>query len=140
MVGLKPTLGAIPAETTRDAFGNNIYAGPLARTVTDAAVMHAALAGPSPRDPWTRTSIDHLGLAPSLIGDDLGAVHIGYIPRCANLSVAADVTANTEAALSASASLGAEIEGVSEPIDWTEYEGRILYKANFTVFCAQHLP
>jgi aspartyl-tRNA(Asn)/glutamyl-tRNA(Gln) amidotransferase subunit A len=43
LVGHKPTLGAVPYDTTRDAFGNNIYAGPLARTVTDAAVMHAVL-------------------------------------------------------------------------------------------------
>src|SRR5215471_7797833 len=53
LVGLKPTLGAVPADTTRDAFGNNIYAGPLARTITDAAIMHAVLAGPSGKDPWS---------------------------------------------------------------------------------------
>src|ERR1700738_4148614 len=40
LVGLKPTLGAVPADTSRDAFGNNVYAGPLARTITDAAIMH----------------------------------------------------------------------------------------------------
>ena len=53
LVGLKPTLGAVPDDTTRDAFGNNVYAGPLPRTITDAAIMHAVLAGPSEKDPWT---------------------------------------------------------------------------------------
>ena len=45
LVGLKPTLGAVPADTSRDAFGNNVYAGPLARTITDAAIMHSVLVG-----------------------------------------------------------------------------------------------
>ena len=53
LVGLKPTLGAVPADTSRDAFGNNVYAGPLARTITDAAIMHSVLVGPSDKDPWT---------------------------------------------------------------------------------------
>ena len=36
--------------------------------------------------------------------------------------------------------MGADVEEVSEPIDWIEYEGRVLYQANFAVFCAQYLP
>ena len=53
LVGHKPTLGAVPYDTTRDAFGNNVYAGPLSRTITDAAVMHSTLVGASTKDPWT---------------------------------------------------------------------------------------
>jgi aspartyl-tRNA(Asn)/glutamyl-tRNA(Gln) amidotransferase subunit A len=56
LVGLKATLGAVPADTTRDAFGNNVYAGPLARTITDAAIMHAVLTGPSAKDPWSQAA------------------------------------------------------------------------------------
>ncbi len=140
LVGLKPTLGAVPADTTRDAFGNNVYAGPLARTVTDAAVMHAILTGPSEKDPWSQGGADLHVLSPALVGQDLSAIRIGYIPRCANPRVAADVAANTQACLSAWAALGAEVEEVSDEIDWIEYEGRVLYQANFTVFCAQYLP
>ena len=66
LVGLKPTLGAVPADTTRDAFGNNVYAGPLARTVTDAAIMHAVLAGPSDKDPWTLSGGVQHPLSPKL--------------------------------------------------------------------------
>lgn len=140
VVGLKPTLGAVPADTTRDAFGNNIYAGPLARTVTDAAVMHAVLTGPSAKDPWSIKGEDIRQLSPRLIGGDLSGIRIGYIARCANPRVAADVTANTGAALDAWAALGAEVDEVTEAIDWIELEGRILYQANFTVFCAPYLP
>ncbi|MFX5743241.1 hypothetical protein ABTE37_20080, partial [Acinetobacter baumannii] len=71
---------------------------------------------------------------------DLSGVRVGYIARCANPRVAADVTANTGAALDAWAALGAEVEEVTEAIDWIELEGRILYQANFAVFCAPYLP
>lgn len=140
LVGLKPTLGAVPADTSRDAFGNNVYAGPLARTVTDAAIMHAVLSGPSAKDPWSQTGQDTHALSPALTGNDLSAIRIGYLPRCANPRVAADVIANTQACLDAWASLGADVEEVIDTIDWIEYEGRVLYQANFTVFCAQYLP
>lgn len=140
VVGLKPTLGAVPGDTTRDAFGNNIYAGPLARTVTDAAVMHAVLTGPSAKDPWSIKGEDQRQLSPRMTGSDLSGTRIGYIARCANPRVAADVTANTRAALDAWSALGAEVDEVTDAIDWIELEGRILYQANFTVFCAPYLP
>ncbi|MBL8569312.1 MAG: amidase [Phreatobacter sp.] len=140
LVGLKPTLGAVPYDTTRDAFGNNIYAGPLARTVTDAAVMHAVLTGATAKDPWTQGNEDRRRLSPTLIGQDLSGVRIGYIERCANPRVAADVLANTRASLDAWAGLGADVEDVTDAIDWIELEGRILYQSNFAVFCAPFLP
>jgi len=141
LVGLKPTLGAVPADTARDAFGNNTYAGPLARSVTDAAIMHAVLAGPSAQDPW---SLGGAGaarpLSPALTGEDLSGLRIGHVPRCANPRVAADVAANTRAALDAWTQMGAAVEEVTDTIDWIEYEGRVLYQANFAVFCAPFLP
>lgn len=140
LVGLKPTLGSVPYEAARDAFGNNVYAGPLARSVTDAAVMHAVLTGPAPKDPWSQTGRDNHTLSPRLIGADLSGVRLGYIPRCANPLVSRDVQANTDAALATYTHMGADIEEVTDPIDWIELEGRILYQANFTVFCAQYLP
>lgn len=140
LVGLKPTLGSVPYEAARDAFGNNVYAGPLARSVTDAAIMHSVLTGPAPKDPWSQTGRDNHTLSPTLIGADLSGVRLGYIPRCANPLVSYDVQGNTDAALAAYAQMGAVIEEVTDPIDWIELEGRILYQANFTVFCAQYLP
>ncbi len=74
------------------------------------------------------------------MGEDLSALRIGYIPRCANPRVAADVAANTRAALDAWAAMGATVEEVTDAIDWIEYEGRVLYQANFAVFCAPFLP
>lgn len=140
LVGLKPTLGAVPADTTRDAFGNNVFAGPLSRTITDAAIMHSVLVGPSNKDPWSLSGPSQQPLSPKLAGRDLSGVRIGYIELTANPRIAADVRANTRASLAAWEAMGAVVEEVTEKIDWIEYEGRVLYQANFAVFCAQYLP
>lgn len=140
LVGLKPTLGAVPADTTRDAFGNNVYAGPLARTVTDAAIMHSILVGPSEKDPWTLSGGAQKPLSPKLTGADLTGVRIGYIELTANPRIAGDVRRNTRASLAAWEDMGAVVEEITDKIDWIEYEGRVLYQANFAVFCAQYLP
>ncbi len=140
LVGLKPTLGVVPYDTTRDAFANNTYAGPLSRTITDAAVMHSVMAGPSDKDPWALSSAGQRPLSPKLSGEDLSGVRIGYVELCANPRVAADVRTNTRAALAAWEAMGAGVEEVTDKIDWIEYEGRVLYQAGFAVSCAQYLP
>lgn len=139
LVGLKATLGIVPYDTSRDAFGNNIFAGPLARTVTDAAIMHDVLAGPSSRDPWSLGAMPQ-PMSPKLAGEDLSGVRIGYIELMANPRLAADVRSNTLQALDAWRDMGAEVEQVTDKIDWIEYEGRVLYQAGFAVTCAQYLP
>jgi len=58
LVGLKPTVGLVsrtgiaPISRTQDT------AGPMARTVADAAVLLGALVGPDPADPATRGAKD----------------------------------------------------------------------------------
>jgi amidase len=60
LVGLKPTVGLvsragiIPISHTQDT------AGPMTRTVADAALLLGALAGPDPRDAATEASSGHL--------------------------------------------------------------------------------
>jgi aspartyl-tRNA(Asn)/glutamyl-tRNA(Gln) amidotransferase subunit A len=102
--------------------------------------MHAVLTGATARDPWTQGGEDRHRLSPALIGQDLSGIRVGYVERCANPRVAADVLANTRASLDAWAGLGADVEDVTDEIDWIELEGRILYQANFAVFCAPFLP
>lgn len=139
LVGLKPTLGIVPYDTTRDAFGNNVYAGPLARTITDAAIMHDVIRGPSEKDPWS-LSTSPRPLSAKLAGEDLSGVRIAYYELTANPRIASDVRANTRASLSALTDMGATIDEAPEKIDWIEYEGRVLYQAGFAVTCAQYLP
>lgn len=125
--GLKPTRGAVPFEWAADAFANNSFAGPMTRTVKDAAIMLQAMAGPDPRDPWSLGDA-MAPVRPALVGQDLSGIRIGYVERMANPRLDPDVRAATEAAVAALADMGAEVETVTDEIDWIEYEGRVLYQ------------
>jgi aspartyl-tRNA(Asn)/glutamyl-tRNA(Gln) amidotransferase subunit A len=140
IVGLKPTLGTVPLAGARDAFANNSYAGPMTRTIADAALMLGVMAGPSAADPWSLRAAPPAALSAALAGAGLAGVRLGYVMRAANPRVAADVEANTRDALAAFAAQGAEVEEITDPIDWIEYEGRVLYQANFAVLLAAQLP
>ena len=55
VVGLKPTFGLVPAPARPNAFRTGalfVSAGPLTRTVDDARLLLATLAGPHPADPF----------------------------------------------------------------------------------------
>jgi aspartyl-tRNA(Asn)/glutamyl-tRNA(Gln) amidotransferase subunit A len=140
IVGLKPTLGAIPWQQAADAFGNYTYAGPMARTITDAALMQAVLAGPSPRDPWTMGMGPSRPLTPGLVGSDLSGLRIGFLATAANPRVEAAMLANAKASVETLVALGAHAEPVTAAIDWIEMPGRIMYQGNYAVGMARHLP
>ena len=140
LVGLKPTLGAVPADTTRDAFGNNVYAGPLGRTITDAAIMHAVLAGRARRIRGrcrAACSSRSRPSSPARICRACASATSSSPPIRASPRTCAPTRAPPSRP---GRSMGAEVEEVTEKIDWIEYEGRVLYQADFAVFCAQYLP
>jgi aspartyl-tRNA(Asn)/glutamyl-tRNA(Gln) amidotransferase subunit A len=140
VVGHKPTLGTVPWEAAIDGFSNYTYAGPITRSVSDAAVMLRVLASASPRDPWSLNGPKDLALSPGLVGHDLSGVRVGWIRKAANPQLDPDMEANARACLDALAGLGAEVEDVTEPIDWIEFPGRIMYQGNFHVAMQKHLP
>lgn len=55
LVGIKPTVGLIGRSGIIPISINQDTAGPMARTVADAAALLSALAGVDPRDPYTQT-------------------------------------------------------------------------------------
>ena len=59
IVGIKPTLGLVSRAGIIPIAHSQDTAGPMARTVADAAALLAVLAGPDPRDPITDTSRGH---------------------------------------------------------------------------------
>ena len=130
VVGLKPTTGAVAFENSRDIFGNNVSAGPMTRTVADAALMLDALRGPDPCDPWGLHPPPP-GIGTRLMGPGLHGVRIGVIRLATNPHLAADVEANMRDAAAALSARGAIVEEVTDAIDWNEYPGRIVYVANF---------
>jgi amidase len=56
LVGIKPTLGLISRAGIIPIAHSQDTAGPMARTVTDAAMLLYALLGPDPRDPAPRSA------------------------------------------------------------------------------------
>ena len=69
IVGIKPTLGLVSRAGIIPISHSQDSAGPMARTVADAAILLNALAGPDPRDPVTLDSAEdadqNLALEPS---------------------------------------------------------------------------
>ena len=129
VVGLKPTTGAVPYEQASDVFSNYAAAGPLTRTVADAALMMDSLMGATTIDPWTLGRGRSRRL-PQLTGDDLSGLRIGYVPRMANATVSDDVQRQTTATLATLADLGAQVEEVGSGIDWSSEAARVLYLAH----------
>jgi amidase len=58
VVGIKPTLGLVSRDGIIPGAQNYDTAGPLARTVTDAAILLAAMSGADPSDPATASGPD----------------------------------------------------------------------------------
>jgi aspartyl-tRNA(Asn)/glutamyl-tRNA(Gln) amidotransferase subunit A len=116
-VGSKPTYGG----TSRYglvAFSSSLDTpGPCARTVADAAALHAVIAGHDPRD---STSIpqpvpDVVGAAARGGTGDLSGVRLGLVRELAGDGAEPGVTAAFRQAVEALTKLGAEVVEVSCP-------------------------
>jgi len=116
-VGAKPTYGG----TSRYglvAFSSSLDTpGPVARTVEDAALLHAVIAGHDPRD---STSIpapvpDVVGAARLGATGDLTGVRLGLVREFSGEGAEPGVTAAVRDAIDALTKLGAEVVEVSCP-------------------------
>ena len=126
LVGQKPTLGLVPFEQTAESFSSYAYAGPLARTVADAALMLDVLAGPAETDPLTLHPAS-TPLRPDLVGDRLDGIRVGFVRKAANASLDREVETATLSALARLEARGATVDEILDPIDWEEPAGRIMY-------------
>ncbi len=112
--GLKPTAGRVP-EYPRDATGSCTSAGPITRTVGDAALMMNVLAQPDARDP--------IGLA-TPCGDyrdglegGIEGLRIAYSPNLGYAVVDEGLAAVVREAVGVLEDMGASIEPVDEAFD-----------------------
>lgn len=109
VVGLRPSRGRIPMDLLPTAFEPYLTFGPLARSVGDAALFLDATHGPDPRDFYSLPLPFELErpIAIDLRGKKLAlSLNLGY------LAIAADVQAETRAAVAALSDLGASVEEV----------------------------
>lgn len=95
VVGLRPSIGRVPARGAPTWVGRISTNGPIGRTVADTALLFSVQAGPDPRDPLTlpepgstfRAVIDEQAIA-----DDGGrARRIAYSPNLHGLPIAPEV-------------------------------------------------
>ena len=79
LVTVKPTVGLVSRAGILPIAASQDTAGPLARTVRDAAILLGALAGPDRRDPVTRAGRGHIpaDYTAGLDADGLKGVRIG---------------------------------------------------------------
>jgi aspartyl-tRNA(Asn)/glutamyl-tRNA(Gln) amidotransferase subunit A len=130
ITGFKPTYGVVslagvfPLATTLDSVG------PLSRSVDDAALLLAAMAGPDPRDVATLAAprIDleaALAAEPDLRGTRISVLPVGQF----SWPVEPAILAAREAAIATLTSLGAKIDEARAPFDLNDVmmrNGRII--------------
>ncbi len=142
LVGLKPTLGAIPHSQVQDAFGNYTYVTPMSRTVMDTALQMQAMAGPHPSDPWSIGVPVQDYLAAASPQGDLKGKRILWSLTLGNTVVARDVQAAFEAALQRLQALGAELVELTDALPAMEPVWRVInhgtWRARFTDMIAKN--
>jgi aspartyl-tRNA(Asn)/glutamyl-tRNA(Gln) amidotransferase subunit A len=121
LAGLKPTFGRAPLWPP-SAFGTVSHAGPMARTVTDAALLLDVMCEPDPRDwtalpPPTRSYLEELD-------DGVAEMRVAFSPDLGYVGVDPEVAAAVERAAGALAELGAHVErvdpGFGDPREFQE--------------------
>ena len=114
LVGHKPSFGRVPAYPL-SPFGTVSHVGPMARSVTDAALMLKVISGPDARDgyalpPWRRDP--RSGLDDGIVG-----LRIAFSPDLGYARVDPEIARAVAAAVETLADLGAEVEQVEPPFD-----------------------
>ena len=113
-VGVKPTYGAVSRYGLVALASSLDQAGPCARTVMDAALLHTVIAGHDPRD---STSID--APVPDVVAAarnaDVRGMRIGLVRELGGEGYQAGVRERFDQAVTALTDLGAEIVEVSCP-------------------------
>ena len=110
VVGLRPSAGRIPTVAPGNAWEPMSLLGPMARTVGDAGLLLAAMAGPDSRAPLAldEDPLQFAELAPL----DLAGARVAWSATVDGLPIEPEVTAALTSARAALLDLGAEVEEV----------------------------
>lgn len=112
--GLKPTYGRIPLYPA-SPFGTLAHAGPMTRTVEDAALMLDVLSLPDSRD-WSALGPPTQSYREAL-GTGVTGLRIAFSPTLGHVTVDPEVDARVRAAVQVLADLGAHVEEVDPGFD-----------------------
>jgi amidase len=108
VVGFRPSIGRVPKYPTNMAWSSLSVSGPMARTVSDVALLLAAMAGPDPREPIAIREPGSRFLAP--LERDFRGVKIAWSEDLGMLPVDEGVTAVINSQRATFASLGCLVE------------------------------
>ncbi len=123
VVGIKPTVGLVSRSRIIPISHSQDTAGPIARTVRDAALVLTALAGVDSEDPATRGAAEHLHQDYTAVLDPAGlkGARIGVARN--TFGFHPQVDGLMEEALAALSDAGAELVDPVEPPSWGDFEG-----------------
>lgn len=107
-VGFKPTYGTVPYVPVPNN-GSLSHAGPITRSVPDAALMLSVMGGPDPRDHTSLPTTPR----PTLEPGGLRGLRIAYSPDLGHARVDPDVAATVERSMAALSDAGALVELVT---------------------------
>jgi aspartyl-tRNA(Asn)/glutamyl-tRNA(Gln) amidotransferase subunit A len=115
VVGLKATLGLIPQETVPDAFGNFSFVGPMARTVSDTALLLSVMAGPDGGDPFSIGPFRDGGNATDAGATKVAGLRVGFVEHFGRYRTDPSVAGLIRAAMTSLESLGCIVEPIHPP-------------------------
>jgi len=112
--GLKPTYGRVPIYPA-SPFGTLAHAGPMTRTVADAALLLDIVSGPDPRD-WSASAPPAESFVDAL-EHGVAGLRVAYSPTLGFASPDSEVRAAVDRAAAVLAGLGARVEEVDPGFD-----------------------
>ncbi|MGG1659732.1 amidase family protein [Brevibacillus sp. NRS-1366] len=145
LVGIKPTVGLISRSGIIPISNSQDTAGPMARTVEDAAILLGVLAGVDARDPATAKSegLAHDNYLPFLDANGLRGVRIGVVRSLFQDECSQEELHLYEAAIEAFKNAGATvIDSVTIPSENAQWDSYVLlheFKAGVNAYL-QTLP
>lgn len=123
LVGLFPTIGRVP-DYGGFRFGYDGSAGPITKSVEDAALIQQVISGPDNRIPSGLK--DAAPNVLSRLDDGIGGLRVAWSPDYAHMIVDAQVIAASHAALAAMTNAGAMVEEIRDRIEHPWGDGAFL--------------
>ena len=129
LVGLKPTFGRVPQHPVDSPYISLVANGPLARTVSDAALYLNEVSRPDPRD-WHAAPYDgrdwRLG-----IEDGVRGLRIGFAPALGGARVDPEITEACASAVAELEALGAVVSDAGSVVTDLRPRFEAYWKAGF---------
>jgi len=114
IVGLKPTLGQVPHPQSPDVFGSLLHIGPMARTVSDVALIFDVMSGIDEGDPYSYSVTEkaYSTLDMTKVAELLKDRRIAWSPLLGNAKIDREVGRITEEAIKVFCDFGCEVEEI----------------------------